>query len=240
VVEIFFGRVCIRGLGGGNKRLYRYLDIFRRLNKYGKILKIFKDPNRTAKIALILYINGFTSYIIIQKNVKLNSIIYCGSIYNNEDIIKNGFSLPIKYMPLYSTLSNIELVPFKGSCLGRSSSVSVLLLSKNNKYAYLRLNSGWHTKVLLDCMSSMGAISPIYNRDIIIKKAGKNRGLGLKPKVRGVAKNPCDHPHGGGNGKKSKPMIPTNAWKTIFKWKHTNNTKIDNLNRRSYKMLINK
>jgi len=235
----FLGRVCIRGIGGGNKRLYRYIDFYRRLNQFGKIVKIFKDPNRSARIALLLYVNGLCNYIIIQKNVSINNIIYSGSIYDNKiDLISNGFSLPIRYMPLFSILSNIENNPFKGSILTRASSVGSLLMKKDDKNAYLRLNSGWQIKVSLECMSSMGVISSLYNRDIIKLKAGKNRCLGNKPKVRGVAKNPCDHPHGGGNGKKSKPMIPINAWKSVFKWKHTKNTKLDNLKRRNYKTMI--
>jgi len=183
--------------------------------------------------------SGLCSYILVQKDIKVNSIIYSGSIcYDKLDIIYNGYSLPIKYMPLFSTLSNIENNPNKGSTLARAASVSSLLMSKDSKYGYLRLNSGWKLKLSLNCMASMGAISNIYTKDIIIGKAGKNRGLGFKPKVRGVAKNPCDHPHGGGNGKKAKPMIPKNAWSTVFKWRHTKITKLHNLKRRLYKSIL--
>jgi large subunit ribosomal protein L2 len=139
----FFGRVCIRGRGGGNKKLYRFIDFYRRINQYGKILKIFKDSNRTGKIALILYTSGLSNYLLIQKDIKINNIIYSGSLYNEKlDLISNGFSLPIKYMSLFSTLSNVENKSGCGSILARSASVSCLLMSKDIKYGYLKFNSG--------------------------------------------------------------------------------------------------
>jgi len=163
----FLGRVCIRGRGGGNKKLYRYIDFYRRLNQYGKVLKIFKDSNRTGRIALILYMSGLSNYILIQKDIKLNSIIYSGSLYNESlDLISNGFSLPLKYMPLFSILSNIESNAGKGSNLARAASVSSLLMSKDKKYGYLKFNSGWQLKLSLNCIASMGAISALYNKDI--------------------------------------------------------------------------
>ena len=232
------GRICIFGQGGGTKILYKYIDLYRRINQFGKVLKVLKDLNRTAKIALVLYGNGLISYLILQKEIKVNSVIYSGTLYSKEiKIIDKGYSLPLKYMPLYSILSNIEIKPYGGGLLSRASDVSSLLISKNNKNATLKLNSGWILSLNIECMSSMGSISSRYNRDLIIGKAGKNRGLGWKPKVRGVAKNPCDHPHGGGNGKKSKPRVPTNAWASVFKWKHTTNKKEDKLNRRNFKIV---
>jgi len=137
-------------------------------------------------------------------------------------------------------LSNIENIPLQGGLYARAASVGALLMSKDNVYGYLKFNSGWNLKVHLDCMASMGVMSPLSYKHLIIGKAGKNRGLGWKPRVRGVAKNPCDHPHGGGNGKKSKSIVAKNAWSTVFKWKHTTNTKLDNLNRRLYKTVLNK
>jgi len=153
------------------------------------------------------------------------------------EYIKNGYSLLIKYMPLFTPISNIEFKPLEGSKIVRAASASSIIISKNNKNSILKLNSKWLIKLSIDCMSSMGSISSIYSNDIIIGKAGKNRAFGYRPKVRGVAKNPCDHPHGGGNGKKAKPMVPSNAWCTVFKWKHTKNKKNDILKRRLYKNL---
>jgi large subunit ribosomal protein L2 len=178
------------------------------------------------------------SYNILQKNIKINTKIYSGSYLPKEiekTDIKNGFSLPIKYMPLFSVLSNIEIRPFKGAVLVRAAEASSVLIGKDIKNGYLKLRSGWNYKVNNYCMSSVGANSNrIYNNEVIAK-AGKNRALGRKPKVRGVAKNPCDHPHGGANGKKNNPVIPKNAWSTVFKWRHTNNKVFQNVKRRKYK-----
>jgi len=178
------------------------------------------------------------SFILLQKDVKINNIIYSGTIYNNKiKYINNGYSLPLKYMPLFTPLSNIELKPFEGSKIGRSASVNCIMTSKNDKSATIKLNSKWIMELSINCIASMGSIASIYYNDIVIGKAGKNRAFGLRPKVRGVAKNPCDHPHGGGNGKKGKPTVPSNAFHTVFKWKHTKNTKNDILKRRLYKKL---
>lgn len=236
----FLGRVCIRGRGNGIKKLYRFIDFYRRLNRFGIILKIFKDLNRSSKIALVLYMNGLSSYILLQKEVIKYDVIYSGTLYNKViKKISNGYSLPIKYMPLFSTLSNIENKPFKGSILSRAANVSSLLMSKDKNMSFFKFNSRWNLKLSVDCIASLGAISNTYNKDLIIGKAGKNRGLGFKSKVRGVAKNPCDHPHGGGNGKKSKPLVAKNAWCTVFKWRHTKISKLDVLKRRLYKDLKN-
>jgi large subunit ribosomal protein L2 len=233
----FLGRICVRGQGGGNKKLYRFIDFFRRLNMKGKIINIFYDTNRSARLALILYYNSLSAFVLLQKNVHVNSIVYSGS-YNlfNEDI-KEGYSMLLKYMPLFSNLSNIELMPFTGSTLCRAAEVSCIMVGKNNNKAILKSNSNWEVQVSLNCIASNGTISYKHENNYYINKAGKNRALGHRPKVRGVAKNPCDHPHGGGRGKKSKPMIPVNAWHSVFKWKHTKNTKKMNIKRRLYKKL---
>jgi large subunit ribosomal protein L2 len=138
----FYGRICIQGRGCGNKRNYRFIDFIRRLNYFGKIIKIYRDPIRTAKISLILYSNGLMSFSLIQKDIKINSIIYAGSIYDNSiKNINNGYSLTLKYMPLFSPLSNIELKPYGGSKIVRAAYVNCLMISKNDKSAILKLNS---------------------------------------------------------------------------------------------------
>ena len=235
----FLGRVCVRGQGGGNKRIFRYIDFIRRVNASGKVINIIYDPSRTARLGLVIYLNSFCSYILLQKNVKIGSVIYSGSSILKGNLIESGYSLPLKYMPLFSNISNIELKPFIGSTLCRAAGTSCILIGKtlDNKKGVLKLNSKWELHVSLNCISSFGASSNKALNNLFIKKAGKNRALGWKPKVRGVAKNPCDHPHGGGNGKKPKPKIPVNAWHTVFKWTHTKNTKKDNLKRRKFKKL---
>lgn len=235
----FLGRVCVRGQGGGNKRIFRYIDFIRRVNASGKVINIIYDPSRTARLGLVIYLNSFCSYILLQKNVKIGSVIYSGSSILKGNVIESGYSLPLKYMPLFSNISNIELKPFIGSTLCRAANTSCILIGKtlDNKKGVLKLNSKWELHVSLNCISSFGVSSNKALNNLFIKKAGKNRALGWKPKVRGVAKNPCDHPHGGGNGKKPKPKIPVNAWHTVFKWTHTKNTKKDNFKRRKFKKL---
>jgi len=128
----FLGRVCVRGQGGGNKKLYRFIDFFRRLNLKGKVINILYDANRSAQIALVLYFNSLCSYIIIQKEIFLNDIIYSGTKLC-EDSINIGYSMPLQYIPLFSNISNIELRPFSGSSLCRAASTSCLLIGKVKK-----------------------------------------------------------------------------------------------------------
>lgn len=232
----FLGRVCIKGRGACNsseKKIYRFIDFHRRINKKGLLLKILYDPLRTGKIGLVLYENGLSSFILIQKGLKLFSIIYSGNTFES---INKGDSLLLKKMPLFSIISNIENKPFKGGAICRAAGVSCLLINKDNNNGILKLNSGWQLKLSLNCMSSYGIISNKWNNGII-GKAGKNRGMYKKPKVRGVAMNPCDHPHGGGNGKRSKPVQPVNAWNTVFKWVPTKNKKYQLLKKRLYKSI---
>jgi len=232
----FFGRICIKGKGFCNsstKKLYRYLDFYRRINKQGIILNIIYDSNRTGKIGLILYENGLSSFILLQKGINLYSLLYSGN-FNKELNIKKGDSLLIRNIPLFSIISNIENKPYKGGTLCRAAGVSSLLISKNRNNGIVKLNSGWQLGISLDCISSYGIISNKWNNKIV-GKAGKNRGLGKKSKVRGVAMNPCDHPHGGGNGKRSKPVQPVNAWNTVFKWTPTKKKSYQLLKKRLYK-----
>lgn len=235
----FLGRVTVRGQGGGNKRNYRIIDFYRRLNQYGLLVTAsFYDPNRTSKLGFIMFENGLSCFILIQKDVFVGSAIYLGSTFQeNINVIQSGFCLPLKNMPLYSIISNVEFKPFskKGFC--RAADTSCLLVGKTSTKGILKLNSKWELHLPLNCISSYGVMSNKLLNNIYIKKAGKNRALGWKPRVRGVAKNPCDHPHGGGNGKKPKPKIPVNAWHSVFKWEHTKNKKIDNKKRRLFKIL---
>jgi len=137
----FLGRVCVRGRGAGNKRIFRFIDFYRRINLKGRIVNIMYDPNRTARIAVIIYINSLCSYILLQKGVKIGHKVYSGSICQEEAEI--GYSMPLKYMPLFSNISNIELKPFIGSTLCRSAGTSCILVGKTKdlKKGILKLNS---------------------------------------------------------------------------------------------------
>jgi len=235
----FLGRICIKGRGLCNssaKKMYRYLDFYRRINKNGILLTIFFDPNRTGKIGLILYENGLSAFLLLQKGISTFNIIYSGDLYKNF-YIKKGDSTIINNMPLFSIISNIENRPYNGGLLCRAAGVSGLSISKNKSNSIVKLNSGWQLSVSVNCMSSYGIISNKWNNKKI-GKAGKNRGLGKKSKVRGVAMNPCDHPHGGGNGKRSKPRQPVNAWNTVFKWTPTKRKGYQILKKRLYKNII--
>jgi large subunit ribosomal protein L2 len=232
------GRVTVRGQGGGNKKLYRVIDFYRRLNEYGELIAILYDPNRSSKLGLIIFSNSLSSFILIQKEVKIGSLIYLGTKFMQyKSIIQNGYSMPLSEMPLYSVLSNVEFKPFTGKGLCRAADTSCVLIGKTKNKGVLKLNSNWELHLPLNCISSYGSMSSRLLNNIFLKKAGKNRSMGFKPRVRGVAKNPCDHPHGGGNGKKPKPKIPVNAWHTVFKWKHTKNKKKEIKKRRLFKIL---
>jgi len=152
------GRICIRGQGAGNKRIYRFIDFFRRLNLRGRVINIIYDPNRTARLAVLIYVNSFSSYILLQKNVKFNSILYSGTLLCEEPLI-NGYSVMLQYIPLFSIISNIELKPFKGSTLCRAANTSCLLIGKIADKGILQLNSKWHLHISLQCIASMGTIS---------------------------------------------------------------------------------
>jgi large subunit ribosomal protein L2 len=137
----FLGRVCIRGQGGGNKRNYRFIDFYRRLNLKGKVINILYDPNRSARIVLVVYYNSLCSFLLLQKNVKLNTVIYSGTLLCEDEIIHEGFSMPLKHMPLFSNISNIELKPFIGSTLCRAAGTSCMLVGKVKTKGVLKLNS---------------------------------------------------------------------------------------------------
>lgn len=234
----FLGRVCTKGrglCGSSLKKVYRYIDFYRRINKKGFLLKIYYDPNRTGKIGLILYENGLSAFILLQKGLSILSSIYSGNFFIQRDI-RIGDSTIVNNIPLFSLISNMENKPFKGGILCRAANVGGLLVGKDNSSCIVKLNSGWQVRLSFNCIVSYGVITNKWNTGVV-GKAGKNRGIGKKPKVRGVAMNPCDHPHGGGNGKRSKPAQPINAWKTVFKWRPTKNKKYELSNKRLYKII---
>jgi large subunit ribosomal protein L2 len=175
----FLGRVCVRGRGGGNKRVFRFIDMYRRINQFGKVLNVVYDPNRSARLAFVLYLNSSCSYVLLQKGVKINDVIYSGSKLYKDEKIRSGFSLPLKFMPLFSNISNIEIKPLIGSSVCRAAGTSCMLIgkAKNNK-GILKLNSGWDLHVSLDCISSYGSIAYKSLNNLFIEKAGKNRAFG--------------------------------------------------------------
>lgn len=192
------GRVSTRHRGGGNKHKYRIID-FRR-DKFGvpaKVATIEYDPNRSARIALLFYVDGEKRYIIAPNGLKVGDFVESGE---NADI-KPGNALPLRNIPVGTTVHNVEMTPGKGAALARSAGSSVQLVAKENNYATLRLPSGEMRLVLLTCMATIGTVGNAEHENVSQGKAGRVRNIGRRPVVRGVAMNPRDHPHGGGEGK---------------------------------------
>jgi len=192
------GRITSRFRGGGAKRKYRIIDFKRDKDGIpGKVAAIEYDPNRTANIALIHYADGEKRYIIAPNKLKVGDVIESGE---NADI-KVGNALPLRNIPVGTTVHNIELVPGKGGQLVRSAGSEAQLMGKEGKYAQLRLPSGEFRLVLLDCRATIGQVGNLDHENVTLGKAGKSRHLGRRPSVRGSAMNPVDHPHGGGEGR---------------------------------------
>ncbi|MBI5726671.1 MAG: 50S ribosomal protein L2 [Ignavibacteriales bacterium] len=203
------GRVTSRHRGGGHKRKYRIIDFKR--NKFGVpavVNAIEYDPNRTCRIALLFYKDGEKCYILAPEGLKVGDTIVSGT---GSDI-RVGNTLPLKEIPLGSFVHNVELKPGKGGQLGRSAGSSLQLLARENDMAQLRLPSGEVRMIRTDCLATYGVIGNSDHENISIGKAGRNRWLGKRPFSRGVAKNPVDHPMGGGEGKTSGGGHPVSPW----------------------------
>jgi len=192
------GRITVRFRGGGTKRKYRIIDFKRDKDGIpGKVAAIEYDPNRTANIALIHYVDGEKRYILAPNGLKVGDVIESGE---NADI-KVGNSLPLRNIPVGTTVHNIELTPGKGGQLARAAGSEAQLMGKEGKYVQLRLPSGEFRLVLAECRATIGQVGNLDHENVTIGKAGRNRHLGKRPSVRGSAMNPVDHPHGGGEGK---------------------------------------
>ena len=215
------GRITVRHRGGGHKRLYRKICFNRSKAIQGIVSKIVYDPNRSAHIAYIQNQNE-SNFILAPEGLKLNSFIQSSSIAE----LKPGNALPLKNIPIGSLIHNISLYPHSKGKLIRSAGTSAQLIQKiNNKYAKIRLSSGELKLILLSCYATLGIVSNINHKKIKIGKAGRSRWLNKRPKVRGVAKNPVDHPHGGGEGKTSGGRPSVSPQGRITKGKPTRNKK---------------
>jgi large subunit ribosomal protein L2 len=203
------GRITTRHIGGGHKQHYRVID-FRR-NKDGipaVVERLEYDPNRTAYIALVCYADGERRYIIAPKGLSAGDKIESG----NSAAIKVGNTLPIRNIPLGSNVHCVELKPGKGAQIARSAGASAQLVARDGGYATLRLRSGEMRKVLTDCRATLGEVSNSEHNLRSLGKAGATRWRGVRPTVRGVAMNPVDHPHGGGEGRTSGGRHPVTPW----------------------------
>lgn len=203
------GRVTVRRRGGGHKQHYRAVD-FRR-NKDGvpgKITAIEYDPNRSARLALVVYADGEKRYILAPVGLEVGMTVASGS--GSEYQVGN--CLPLAEIPLGTVVHNVEMTPGRGGQLARSAGNSCQLLAKEGRFAALRLPSGEMRRVMVQCRATIGQVGNEEHLNIAIGKAGRNRWLGKRPKVRGVAMNPVDHPHGGGEGRTSGGRHPVTPW----------------------------
>ena len=223
------GRITTRHKGGGHKQKYRLVD-FRR-NKdgvVGIVERLEYDPNRSAHIALVKYLDGERRYILAPKGLQAEDRIQSG-----EDApIKLGNALPLRNIPLGSTVHNVEMKPGKGGQLARSAGTSVQVLAKDGQYVTLRLRSGEMRKVHADCKATIGSVSNSEHSLRSLGKAGATRWRGVRPTVRGAAMNPVDHPHGGGEGRSSGGRHPVTPWGVPTKGYKTRT------NKRTTKMIV--
>ena len=203
------GKITVRHIGGGNRVKYRIIDFKRNKDNIpAKVATIEYDPNRTANIALLHYADGEKRYILAPLGLTVGDTVLSGE---NADI-KAGNSLPLSAIPVGTMVHNIEMRPGKGGQLVRAAGNAAQLMAKEGKYATLRLPSGETRLILLNCKATIGQVGNLDHEIVSIGKAGRKRHMGVRPTVRGVVMNPCDHPHGGGEGKSpvgmASPMTP--------------------------------
>lgn len=216
------GHLTIRHRGGGHKKLYRVID-FRRDKRDipAQVASLEYDPNRSARIALLSYADGEKRYILAPNGLKAGSTVVAGE---GADILV-GNALPLKNIPLGTMVHNIELKKGKGGQIARAAGVAAQLLAKEGFYAQLKMPSGETRMVNVDCYATIGQVGNLDHENVSIGKAGRSRWLGKRPTVRGVAMNPIDHPHGGGEGKTSGGRHPVSPWGQPTKGYKTRNNK---------------
>jgi large subunit ribosomal protein L2 len=220
------GRVTVRHRGGGHKRLYRVIDFRRdKLGVPGRVASIEYDPNRSARIALVVYADGEKRYIVAPLGLQVGSQIMSGP----EAEVRMGNALPLKNIPLGTVVHNVELQPGRGGQLARSAGVGAQLMAKEGDYAMLRLPSGELRRVPMVCMATIGQVGNPEHANIKIGKAGRKRWQGWRPAVRGVAMEPNSHPHGGGEGRTPVGMpSPKTPWgKPAMGYKTRKNKRTD-------------
>ena len=203
------GRITSRRRGGGHKRLYRVIDFKRRkFGVPGSVERLEYDPNRSAFIALVRYEDGEQAYILAPQRLGPGDVI----VSAERADIKPGNAMPMENMPVGTIIHNVEMKPGRGGQMARAAGTYVQLIGKDSGYAQLRLSSGELRMVSAKCMATVGAVSNSDNQNVNLAKAGRNRWRGRRPQVRGVAMNPVDHPHGGGEGRTSGGRHPVSPW----------------------------
>jgi large subunit ribosomal protein L2 len=221
------GRITARRRGGGHKRRYRIVDFKRtKFDVPATVERLEYDPNRTAFIALIRYEDGERAYILAPQRLAVGDVVVSGRTAD----IKPGNAMPMQSIPVGTIIHNVEMKPGKGGQVARSAGTYAQLIGKDQGYAQLRLSSGELRAVRAECVATVGAVSNPDQQNIKLGKAGRNRWLGKRPSVRGVAMNPVDHPHGGGEGRTSGGRHPVTPWGKPTKGMRTRqNKKTDSL-----------
>ena len=204
------GRITVRHIGGGNRQKYRIIDFKRNKDDIpAKVVGIEYDPNRTANIALLVYADGEKRYILAPVGLNVGDVVYSGK----EVDIKVGNCLPLSAIPVGTTVHNIEMYPGRGGVIARSAGNSAQLMAKEAKGAIVRMPSGEMRYIPLKCRATIGMVGNVDSEIVHLGKAGRKRHMGVRPTVRGVVMNPCDHPHGGGEGKSPIGMpSPVTPW----------------------------
>ena len=216
------GRITMRRRGGGHKRSYRMIDFKRqKMDMVAVVERLEYDPNRTAFIALIKYEDGEVSYILAPQRLSAGDQVVSGEKVD----VKPGNAMPLRSIPVGTIVHNLEMKPGKGGQIARSAGSFAQLVGREQAYAIIRLGSGEQRLIHSDCMATIGAVSNSDHSNVKLAKAGRNRWLGKRPSVRGVAMNPVDHPHGGGEGKTSGGRHPVTPWGKSTKGKRTRSNK---------------
>jgi large subunit ribosomal protein L2 len=225
------GHITVRHKGGGTRKQYRIIDCKR--SKDGipaKVATVEYDPNRSSRIALLHYKDGEKRYILAPLGLKVGDVVESGP---NADI-KNGNALPIKNIPVGTVIHNIELRPGQGAKLVRSAGVAAQLMAKEDEYSQVRMPSGEVRKIHIECRATIGQLGNVEHENQVIGKAGRQRHMGKRPAVRGIAMNPVDHPHGGGEARSTSGRPPTTPWGQMTMGKKTRR------NKRTAKMIVRK
>jgi large subunit ribosomal protein L2 len=226
-----YGHITVRHKGGGTRKQYRIIDFKR--SKDGipaKVATVEYDPNRSSRIALLHYKDGEKRYILAPLGLKVGDVVESGP---NADI-KTGNTLPIKNIPVGTVIHNIELRPGQGAKLVRSAGVAAQLMAKEDEYSQVRMPSGEVRKIHVECRATIGQLGNVEHENQVIGKAGRIRHMGKRPSVRGIAMNPVDHPHGGGEARSTSGRPPTTPWGQMTMGKKTRR------NKRTAKMIVRK
>ncbi len=225
------GHITVRHKGGGTRKQYRLIDFKRTKDGIpAKVAAIEYDPNRSARIALLHYRDGEKRYILAPVGIEIGQLVYSGP----EADIKTGNCLPIKNIPLGTVIHNVELRPGEGGKLVRSAGSSAQLMAKEDEYAQVRMPSGEVRRILIVCRATIGQLGNLDHENVVIGKAGRIRHMGKRPSVRGIAMNPVDHPHGGGEARSTSGRPPTTPWGQMTMGKKTRR------NKRTSKMIVRK